>query len=530
MESGRWPTRGRKPKRFSSSSRSRTPCAGTDARSRRRCAPTPAGSASPTPPRSSAGASSACCTTSTTSRTRPRTRTSTSAAESCATAAIAPEMIVTIQSHADYMKIPRDTPMKKAIYACDELTGFIGACVKVRPIEEDRRSAGLLGRQAAQGQGLRPLGRPLLRLRRRRGRRGAPRRAHRLPDRGPEADRRRDRPADGPFPAAGGLRHNGALRRGLSGERTTMSTVETMLSPRTIRARTIRKDLRATSCARWPAPARKRRSTARPSTPPGSRTAPPRTPTSSRTACRSASCSSRSRSEAEETVRAGAGSARSDMDLAPGRPPDGREPRCDAALPALRAGRVRADRVHVAQHALSRPIPAREPDFVSVYVPDWPERLIFCDVEAGLHVHPRQRLPGRGEEVDAAPGDVLDEAPRRPRPARRVEDPARERTRRHAARRRIPSLRALRHGQDDADAARPRPPAARRRRSSSRTTSCCSTRDGRAFGTEDGFYIKTEGLEPSQTVLWGAATHPTATYENIKVDDAAARSISSTRR
>jgi phosphoenolpyruvate carboxykinase (ATP) len=43
------------------------------------------------------------------------------------------------------------------------------------------------------------------------------------------------------------------------------------------------------------------------------------------------------------------------------------------------------------------------------------------------------------------------------------------------------------------------------------------TRDGRAFGTEDGFYIKTEGLEPSQTVLWGAATHPTAAYENIKV-------------
>jgi predicted hydrolase (HD superfamily) len=45
----------------------------------------------------------------------------------------AEELVLTIQSHADYMKIPRDTQMKKAIYACDELVGFIGACVKVRP-------------------------------------------------------------------------------------------------------------------------------------------------------------------------------------------------------------------------------------------------------------------------------------------------------------------------------------------------------------------------------------------------------------
>jgi putative nucleotidyltransferase with HDIG domain len=43
------------------------------------------------------------------------------------------ELVQTIQSHADYMKIPRDTFIKRAIYACDELVGFIGACVKVRP-------------------------------------------------------------------------------------------------------------------------------------------------------------------------------------------------------------------------------------------------------------------------------------------------------------------------------------------------------------------------------------------------------------
>ncbi len=46
------------------------------------------------------------------------------------------EIVDAVCSHADYMKIPRDTPLKKAIYATDELVGFVGACVKVRPTKK----------------------------------------------------------------------------------------------------------------------------------------------------------------------------------------------------------------------------------------------------------------------------------------------------------------------------------------------------------------------------------------------------------
>src|SRR3954463_3853618 len=38
-----------------------------------------------------------------------------------------------IMSHAEYSGITRDTPMEKALFACDELAGFITACALVKP-------------------------------------------------------------------------------------------------------------------------------------------------------------------------------------------------------------------------------------------------------------------------------------------------------------------------------------------------------------------------------------------------------------
>ena len=43
------------------------------------------------------------------------------------------EIIVAIKGHATYLGVPRDTPMSRALFAVDELTGFIAACALVRP-------------------------------------------------------------------------------------------------------------------------------------------------------------------------------------------------------------------------------------------------------------------------------------------------------------------------------------------------------------------------------------------------------------
>lgn len=41
--------------------------------------------------------------------------------------------IQAVLSHADYSGVPRETPMQKALFACDELCGFITAAALIRP-------------------------------------------------------------------------------------------------------------------------------------------------------------------------------------------------------------------------------------------------------------------------------------------------------------------------------------------------------------------------------------------------------------
>ena len=43
------------------------------------------------------------------------------------------DVIEAVLSHAEHLGLPRDTLLKRALFACDELSGFIHACGLVRP-------------------------------------------------------------------------------------------------------------------------------------------------------------------------------------------------------------------------------------------------------------------------------------------------------------------------------------------------------------------------------------------------------------
>jgi predicted hydrolase (HD superfamily) len=43
------------------------------------------------------------------------------------------DILEDIASHAEYLEVPRDTPIRKALFAVDEMSGFIIACALVKP-------------------------------------------------------------------------------------------------------------------------------------------------------------------------------------------------------------------------------------------------------------------------------------------------------------------------------------------------------------------------------------------------------------
>jgi putative nucleotidyltransferase with HDIG domain len=44
-----------------------------------------------------------------------------------------PELVRAVASHASFLGVSRDSPMEKALFAVDELSGFVMACAYVRP-------------------------------------------------------------------------------------------------------------------------------------------------------------------------------------------------------------------------------------------------------------------------------------------------------------------------------------------------------------------------------------------------------------
>ena len=43
------------------------------------------------------------------------------------------DVIDAVAGHADFLEVPRETQMAKALYAADEMSGFVSACALVRP-------------------------------------------------------------------------------------------------------------------------------------------------------------------------------------------------------------------------------------------------------------------------------------------------------------------------------------------------------------------------------------------------------------
>jgi phosphoenolpyruvate carboxykinase (ATP) len=157
-----------------------------------------------------------------------------------------------------------------------------------------------------------------------------------------------------------------------------------------------------------------------------------------------------------------------------------------------------------------------EPDFVSVYVPDWPERVIFLDPNEGFTYICGTDYPGEAKKsmlrqamywMKKRGGLGLHAGSKILRVAER-----------DGSQRDVgfllfglsgtgkTTLTLHDHGL-----------AAPERVIIKQDDVVLLSPEGKAYGTEDGFYIKTEGLEPSQHVLWDAAISPSACFENVKI-------------
>ena len=64
---------------------------------------------------------------------RSRTATPATRSSELERQGFSPEFVRAVASHADFLEVSRDSDMEKALYAVDELSGFVMACAYVRP-------------------------------------------------------------------------------------------------------------------------------------------------------------------------------------------------------------------------------------------------------------------------------------------------------------------------------------------------------------------------------------------------------------
>ena len=70
------------------------------------------------------------------------------------------EMRTAILGHAQYSGVPRVSHLAKALFACDELAGFLTACALVKPSKAIAEVEVPSVKKEDEGQGIRPRGSP----------------------------------------------------------------------------------------------------------------------------------------------------------------------------------------------------------------------------------------------------------------------------------------------------------------------------------------------------------------------------------